>query len=403
MTRLTAVARVSRRGAARWTLAMHPWIYRTDLLEPPADEAGAVEVIDNGGRAIGMGLYSPRSTIALRMLTRKLRAIDAPFWKERIAKAVAFRESTTSGADGTRAPLAPDATAYRLIHAEADGLPSLFADRYGPYIVVQLLSAGLEPFRGEIIDAIRETTRPAGVLARHDTAVRALEGLDQDVALLHGEVPETVEVEESGVRYLAAPWTGQKTGAFLDQRENRVRAGQLARGHALDCFCFHGSFALHLAKAGARVTAVDSSADALARARENAALNGLGAIDFVEANAFDFLRDREAEGVRYDVIVLDPPAFAKRRDAIEAAIRGYKEINLRALKLLAPGGHLLTFSCSWHIGRDRFRAMLEDAAADSGRLLRWVEWRGQATCHPEIVQIPESAYLKGAVLQAVPV
>jgi len=265
---------------------------------------------------------------------------------------------------------------------------------------VQFLSAGLEAYRDDLIAALREAIAPTGILARHDSPVRALEGLSRDVVLLHGEVPEDVELEENGIRYRASPWTGQKTGAFLDQRENRARAGELARGDALDCFSFHGSFALHLARAGARVTAVDSSADALSRASENATLNRLDAIEFVEANVFDFLRDREAEGRRYDVIVLDPPAFAKKRDSVDGALRGYKEINLRAMKLLAPRGHLLTFSCSWHVGRDRFRAMLEDAAADSARPLRWIEWRGQSADHPEVVQIPESAYLKGAILQA---
>ena len=368
---------------------MHPWIYRSDILETPGEEPGAVEVIDQGGRSIGMALYSPRSTIALRMLTRKARAIDAGFWKARIAAAIAYRES-----------LAPAATAYRLVHAEADGLPSFFADRFGPFVVVQFLSAGLEAYRDDLIAALREAIAPTGILARHDSPVRALEGLSRDVVLLHGEVPEDVELEENGIRYRASPWTGQKTGAFLDQRENRARAGELARGDALDCFSFHGSFALHLARAGARVTAVDSSADALSRASENATLNRLDAIEFVEANVFDFLRDREAEGRRYDVIVLDPPAFAKKRDSVDGALRGYKEINLRAMKLLAPRGHLLTFSCSWHVGRDRFRAMLEDAAADSARPLRWIEWRGQSADHPEVVQIPESAYLKGAILQA---
>lgn len=382
--------RVSRRGAHRWTAALHPWIYRSDILEPPSDEAGIVRVIDHGGRPIGMALYSPRSTIALRMLTHDVRDIDTGFWRERIATAIEYRQA-----------LAPMASAYRLVHAEADGLPSFFADRYGPYIVVQFLSAGLDAFATDIIAALRDLASPAGILARHDTPVRALEGLSQDVALLCGEVPEEIEVEENGIRYLVAPWTGQKTGAFLDQRESRVRAAELARGDALDCFSFHGSFALHLARGGARVTAIDSSGDALARAAQNAALNDLDTIDFVEANVFDFLRERESEGRRYDVIVLDPPAFAKRRNAVDGALRGYKEINLRAMKLLAPGGHLLTFSCSWHIGRERFRAMLEDAAADSARPLRWIEWRGQAADHPEIVQVPESAYLKGATLQAV--
>jgi 23S rRNA (cytosine1962-C5)-methyltransferase len=224
--------------------------------------------------------------------------------------------------------------------------------------------------------------------------------LPQATELLQGTVPEEVEVREGGVRYLAAPWHGQKTGAFLDQRENRVRAGQLAGGRALDCFAFHGSFALHLAQRAAAVTAVDSSADALARARVNAELNGLHNISLVEANAFDYLREQEAAGAEYDVVVVDPPAFAKRRDAVAKALRGYKEINLRAMRLLKPGGYLCSFSCSFHISTAVFREMLDDAAADAGRPLRWIEARGQAADHPEIVQIPESIYLKGAVLQA---
>lgn len=382
-------ARVTRGGAARWTARMHPWIYRGDVIEISTDGPGAVRVIDQGGRPIGMGLYSPRSVIALRMLTRKIRFIDTGFWEERIAGAVTFRKR-----------LQPAATAYRLIHAEADGMPSLLVDRYGPHVVVQILSAGLEEFRADIVAGLCNVVAPTGILARNDTSIRAHEGLSQDVELLWGEVPQRIEVEEEGIRYLAAPWTGQKTGAFLDQRENRSRARDFAGGTALDCFSFHGAFALHLARAGAEVTAVDSSEAALARGRENAGLNDLDTIEFVEANVFDFLREREAAGDRFDTVILDPPAFAKRRDAIDGALRGYKEINLRAMRLLAPGGHLLTFSCSWHIGRDRFRAMLEDAAADAGRRLRWVEWRGQAACHPEIVQVPESAYLKGAILQA---
>ena len=286
------------------------------------------------------------------------------------------------------------------MHGEADGAPSLVVDKYDEYLVTQFLSAGLETYRDEIVAALLELLEPAGILARNDPAVRIHEKLPQATELLHGDVPEEIEVREGGIRYLAAPWHGQKTGAFLDQRENRARAGQLARGRTLDCFSFHGSFALHLAQRSAQVTAIDSSGDALARARMNAQLNGFSNIDFVEANAFDFLREQEVAGEEYDVVIVDPPAFAKRRDAVQKALRGYKEINLRAMRLLRPGGYLCSFSCSFHMGTALFREMLEDAAADAGRPMRWIEARGQAADHPEIVQIPESIYLKGAILQA---
>jgi len=226
------------------------------------------------------------------------------------------------------------------------------------------------------------------------------ENLPQDTELLHGEVPEELEVHEGDVRYVAAPWHGQKTGAFLDQRENRARAGELARGRTMDCFSFHGSFAMHLARKSNAVTAIDSSGEALARARVNAELNGVGNIDFVEANAFDYLKEQDEAGEEYDVVIVDPPAFAKRRDAVQKALRGYKEINLRAMRLLKPGGHLCSFSCSFHVSTAMFREMLESAAADAGRPMRWIEARGQAADHPEILQIPESIYLKGAILQA---
>jgi 23S rRNA (cytosine1962-C5)-methyltransferase len=258
-------------------------------------------------------------------------------------------------------------------------------------------------FRAGIVEALRAECGPAGILARNDVPVRKLEQLGQEIELLHGSVPEEVEVREGDVAYLAAPWSGQKTGAFLDQRENRARAGALARGRALDCFSYHGSFALHLAGGAAHVTAVDSSADALSRAARNAALNGERGerISFVEANAFDFLRAQDDAGERYDTIVVDPPAFAKRKDALDGALRGYKELNLRALRILNPGGVLCTFSCSYHMSAWHFRHMLESAAADAGRPVRWIEWRGQAADHPELLQVPESSYLKGAVLQVV--
>jgi 23S rRNA (cytosine1962-C5)-methyltransferase len=384
------IVRVSNRGARRWTARQHPWIYRSDLIEPAPGPPGAVRVLDERGRIIGSALWSPASAISLRMLTADDRAVDAEFWHDRIEQALAYRNG-----------LAPDANAYRLVHAEADGLPSLIVDRYGEHLVVQLLSAGLETFRADILSALIDLLGPQGILARHDASVREHERLPRTNELLYGSVPEGIEVHEAGVRYEAAPWTGQKTGAFLDQRENRVRAGELARGRALDVFAYHGSFTLHLATRATDVLAVDSSAEALARATENFRRNAFTHVRCIEANAFDLLRAEETAGRRWDIIVLDPPAFAKRRDAVARALGGYKEINLRALRLLAPGGHLLTFSCSYHVDVASFTAMLEDAAADAGRTVRWIESRWQSSDHPRVVQIPETSYLKGAILQAV--
>jgi 23S rRNA (cytosine1962-C5)-methyltransferase len=296
--------------------------------------------------------------------------------------------------------MAADTSAWRLIHGEADGLPSFVCDRYDQWLVVQLMSAGLERYRAEILDALLEVTGAKGVLARHDAALRTREGLPREVVLLHGDVPREIEVIEHGIRYLADPWTGQKTGAFLDQRENRVFIGELARGRALDCFSYHGSFALHLARRADRVVAVDSSAPALERARENGERNGFTNVDLVEANAFDYLKQRDEAGDRFDTIVLDPPAFAKNRGTVPAALRGYKEVNLRALKLLAPGGLLYTASCSFHITKPVFLEMLQSAAADSRRRIALRAIRGQPIDHPEVLTIPETGYIKGALLEA---
>ncbi|MGH7504551.1 MAG: class I SAM-dependent rRNA methyltransferase [Longimicrobiales bacterium] len=383
------MVRVSERGAGRWLEGGHPWIYRSDVVEGSALEGGVVRVERPDGRLVGMAFWSPASTIALRLLTRDDRPIDGAFWRRRLEAAASYR-----------AAIAPDATAYRLVHGEADGLPSLVVDRYGDHLVVQLLSAGLEASRAEVVAALADVFAPRGILARNDVPVRRHERLPRTTELLAGSVPEEVEVWEGRVRYLAAPWSGQKTGAFLDQRENRVRAADFARGRALDCFAYHGSFALHLALGASEVVAVDSSAEALDRARANADLGGFANVRTEQANVFEYLRAEDAAGSRYDVVVLDPPAFARTRDTVAQALRGYKEINLRALRLLAPGGHLLTFSCSYHVDRARFRAMLASAAADAGRPVRWIESRGQALDHPEIVQIPETGYLKGAILQA---
>jgi 23S rRNA (cytosine1962-C5)-methyltransferase len=379
---------VSARGAARWR-GGHPWIYRTDVVEDPRGQPGIVPVADRRGRFLGQALYSPKSEIRLRLLTTGAEPIDAAWWRDRIAAAAARRGAIP-------------ATAWRVVHGEGDGLPSLIVDRYGPYAVAQLLSAGLESAREHVIAGIAEVVGAEGILLRNDATVRRHEGLPLEVVTARGVVPETVEVVEHGVRYLAAPHAGQKTGAFLDQRENRVLIGAHTRpgGRALDLFTYHGSFALHLARRAREVVAVDQSEEALARGRENAGLNSLANIQWREGNAFDLLRELERAGEVYETIVLDPPAFAKNKESVARALGGYKEINLRAMRLLAPGGVLLTCSCSYHVQRPAFAAMLADAAADSGRRLQTLAWTGASRDHPELLNVPETGYLKGALLQA---
>ena len=380
---------VNGRGAGRWERG-HPWIFRSDLSEPPREEAGVVTVSDARGKPLGIALWSPRSEISLRLLDRNPGAvIDRRWWRDRIGAAAARRR-----------PVSAQASAYRVVHGEADGCPSLVVDRYDRWIVVQLLSAGIESLRADIVGAIGDELAPEGILARHDVPVRSREGLPQGVELIAGDVPREIEVDEHGVRYLAAPWDGQKTGAFLDQRENRLLAGAIARGRALDCFSYHGSFALHLARGAERVTAVDVSTEALSRASENARRNGLTNIDFREADAFDMLRTAERSREHYDTIVLDPPAFAKSKSALPAAVRGYKEINLRAMRLLSPGGMLLTASCSFHLSKAMFLDMLREAASDSGRRLALRSMHGQPLDHPEVLTIPETGYLKSAIIEA---
>jgi 23S rRNA (cytosine1962-C5)-methyltransferase len=380
---------VSPRGVRRWESG-HPWIFRSDVPGRPSGEAGVVRATDPAGRPLGWALWSPRSEIALRLLDRDPGArIDADWWRRRIGAAVAGRSS-----------IAGDTTACRLIHAEADGLPALVCDRYAQWLVIQVMSAGLEPFRREIVDALLDATGADGILARNDVALRAREGLPREVTLLHGDVPRRIEVVEHGIRYLVDPWTGQKTGAFLDQRENRAFIGDRARGRALDCFSYHGSFALHLARRADAVIAIDSSGPALQRARENVELNRFENVELAEADVFEHLRSLERDGAAFDTIVLDPPAFAKTRGVLPAALRGYKEINLRAMRLLAPGGFLFTASCSFHVTRPLFLEMLHAAAADSGRRVSLRAIRGQASDHPEILTIPETGYIKGALIEA---
>lgn len=384
-----AVAVVSARGAHRLVRG-HPWVYRSDVVTRPDEAAGVVAIHDGHGRPLGMALWSPRSEIALRLLDRDPRArIDVEWWRTKIAAAVARRDAVRL-----------DTTAYRVVHGEADGCPSLVCDRYDRWLVVQLMSAGLESCRLAIVAALEDVMHPAGILARHDVAIRRKEGLDETVTVLAGDVPSAIEVVEHGVRYLAAPWDGQKTGAFLDQRENRALVGDLARGRALDCFSYHGSFALHLARRAAHVTALDSSAAALARAEANAALNGMTNITLLEEDAFTYLKAAERSRTRFDIVVLDPPAFAKSRASVGSALRGYKEINLRGMRLLEPGGLLYTASCSHHVSTAAFLAMLADAAGDSGRRLALRRVLGQASDHPELLSVPETGYIKGALVEA---
>ncbi|MBL0169229.1 MAG: class I SAM-dependent rRNA methyltransferase [Gemmatimonadaceae bacterium] len=386
---MDGVATISPRGTKR-IKGGHPWIFRSDVVDRPKAPAGIIRLESAREEPLGWALWSPASEISLRLIeSHPARTPDAAWWHARLAATIARRAS-----------LAGHANAYRLVHGEGDGLPSLVVDRYADILVVQLLSAGLDAWTTEIVDALVHITGCTGILARNDPGARGREGLPREVRLLYGEVPRTVEVLEHGVRYLAAPWDGQKTGAFLDQRENRVLIGAHTRGEALDCFAYHGSFALHMAARATRVTALDVSAPALARVSEHAALNGFDNIVAHEGDAFDVLRDFHREGRRFDTIVVDPPAFAKTKASLPGALRGYKDINLQAMQLLAPGGMLFSASCSFHLGKAAFLEMLQDAAADSGRQIVLRGLTAQPLDHPELLTVPETGYLKGALLQA---
>ena len=377
------------RGAARLR-AGHPWVYRSDVAGATGEPGDVVGVFDRRGSFLGRAFFNPRSEISIRLAERRNVPVDSSWFAARIGEALDYRES-----------LAIDGDACRLVHAEADGIPGLVADRYGPFLVLQVGSAVVEQRLEGIVDALAGRLSPEGVLLRGDVAARRREGLPVEVRLLRGEVPEEVVVREGGVYYRARPWDGQKTGAFLDQRENRLVAGRLARGRVLDVFSYSGGFALHAAGKAESVEAVDSSEQSLERGRANADLNGIENVSFVRANAFDLLRERSDAGTRYDTVILDPPAFARTKRELAGARRAYKEINLRAMKLLAPGGTLFTCSCSHHFSRGLMEETLRSAAADVGVELRSLEWRGQARDHPVLLTVPETGYLKCAVLERV--
>ena len=382
-------ATISGRGEERLRSG-HLWVYRSDLRSVEAAGGDTVRVVDSRGRTVGRAFYSDRSQIALRLLTRGDEPAGLPLLRRRLESAVALRGR-----------LDIDGTACRLVHGEGDLLPSIVVDRYGDYLVVQALSQGADRLLPDLVAMLVDLVQPAGILARNDVKVRGLEGLDERVDLLYGSVPQTIEVREGAVILDVDPWKGQKTGLFLDQRENRAAAAGYARGRMLDCFSYNGGFALAAASRAAAITAIDSSEEAALRIARNAARNGVGHLEVRVANAFDELRRLERAGSRFETIVLDPPAFAKNKAAVERALAGYREINLRALKLLEPGGVLVTCSCSYNVDEATFGQVIFEAAADAGVRVAVVEKRMQGRDHPVLLGVPETYYLKCFVLRRV--
>jgi 23S rRNA (cytosine1962-C5)-methyltransferase len=366
----------------------HPWIYRSDVVRAEAEPGDLVVVEGPRGRRLGEALYSDRSQITLRMVTTGDAAADDALWRRRLDAAIRFRER-----------LGIDASAYRLVHGEADLLPSLIVDRYADWLVVQALSQGIERRMPSIVAALVDLLAPTGILARNDPKVRQLEGLEQTVEVLHGTVPEAIEVRELGIAYTVDPYRGQKTGLFLDQRENRDAAARYASGRLLDAFSYQGGFALRLAPHCSDVVALDISPDAVRRIEANAAVNGVAHLSARAVNVFDELRHFERSGERFDTIVLDPPAFAKNKASIPGAISGYRDINLRALRILNPGGTLVTCSCSYNVDERLFLDVVQLAAADARSPVSVVEKRMQGRDHPVLLNVPETYYLKCLILR----
>jgi 23S rRNA (cytosine1962-C5)-methyltransferase len=383
-----AVAILKPRGEDR-VRGGHPWVYRSDVADVVDATPGAiVQVRGPRNRMLGHALFSDQSQITIRMISRDETPIDDAFWRARLEAAIRFRDT-----------LQINATAFRLVHGEADLLPSLIVDRYDDYLVMQTLSQGMDRLAPTLVALLAEITGAKGILARNDPKVRRLEGLDQKVEVLHGELPETINVYEAGITYTVDPWRGQKTGLFLDQRENREAAARYWRGRMLDCFSYNGGFALVLASHCETVEALDVSADAVERITANAAANGINNLTAREANVFDELRHLERDGARYDTIVLDPPAFAKNKASIPNALAGYKEINLRALRLLNPGGFLITCSCSYNVDEAMFGETVLNASTDAHIPVTVVEKRMQGRDHPVLLGVPETHYLKSFILR----
>jgi 23S rRNA (cytosine1962-C5)-methyltransferase len=379
---------VNRKAADR-AASGHPWIFASDVVSTGDAAAGdAVKVLDPAGRAIGTAHFSAASQIALRLLSNRVEEIDRQFFARRLAAAESHRRRVVAGTD-----------AYRVAHGEGDLLPALVVDRYGDWLVAQMLDQGMDRARESIVSVLVELFSPRGIVARNDASVRAKEALPLESTVVYGEAPEAVEVRMNGLRLRADLVRGQKTGSFLDQRENYIAAARYARGRALDCFTSTGGFALHLAAACESVEAVDSSAAALAAGAQNAAVNGISNIEFREADVFDLLGAYSSARRQFSAVILDPPAFAKSRRSLEGALRGYKEINLRALRLLGPGGILVTCSCSHHLSEAALLELVAEASLDAGRQLRVLERRTQSQDHPILLTVPETHYLKCLILE----
>jgi 23S rRNA (cytosine1962-C5)-methyltransferase len=386
--------RVSRRAAQR-IAAGHPWVYSSEVTDNGGAEAGeAVRVMEHGARPLGVAHYSDSSQIALRLLDTKLHTPDVTFYRRRIAAALAFRRRVVV-----------DSTACRLVYSEADRLPGLIVDSYDGHLSVQFLSQGMDRDRAIIVEALTAELQPRSITARNDAATRRLENLPLDKELLLGDAPGVVPVRLNGLIMHADILGGQKTGVFLDQRENYAAVARLARAfavrHALDCFTSTGGFALHLAGCVEKVEAIDASGAALELARQNSAANALANIQWREADVFELLARYATARRHYDLVVLDPPAFAKSRGKLEQALRGYREINGRALRLLSPGGILVTCSCSHHVSESDLLSVVAGAAREAGHSLRVLERRTQAADHPILLAVPETLYLKCLILEVV--
>jgi 23S rRNA (cytosine1962-C5)-methyltransferase len=383
------IVRLTAKGV-RWRRTGHPWVYRNDLEGSPEIPPGdLVAVADPAGRFLGQAFYSAASRIALRFVTEGDEPVNRDFWEVRLKRALDYRRRVVAETD-----------ACRLIYGEADGFPGLVVDSYGGHLALQTLHPGMERRLPEIMELLTAHLSPLSLTLRHDAEVRLQEGLPLLVETVLGELPSRVEVREGSVRLWVDVRNGQKTGLFLDQRENRLAAAAFGQGEVLDAFAYQGAFAMHLAPGAQRVTLVDSSGPALAVAQDNASLNGFNHVDLVKANVFVFLKEAVAAGRRFDCISLDPPAFAKSRRDRDAAYKGYKEINRRAFQLLNPGGVLITCSCSYNLSEPEFLEIVRAAAADAHRQARLVERRGAAKDHPALLSLPESLYLKCLILEA---
>lgn len=363
--------------------AGHLWIYRSDVLECAASPGSIVIVKDKKSRIYGRAFYSSNSLITLRLITQEDRDIDKNFWRQRIEQASQLRKQVVQNSE-----------VFRLVHGEGDWMPSIIVDCYGDVLSIQTLSQGSEQVKPVLTELLLELFQPKAIIERNDSKVRALEGLPQTISILHGADPGEIVCRENGRPFYYQLLSGQKTGAFLDQRENRVWAAALAHGSALDCFCYSGSFAVHLASVCDEVEAIDMSEPAVGLGRRNADLNGLSNVRFETENVFDRLKLYDHLKRRFDTIVLDPPAFAKNRSHVEAALRGYREINLRALRLLNPGGVLVTASCSQLIDETLFLNLLTQAASDARKKVQVLQKRTQGQDHPFLLSMPETFYLK---------